>query len=218
MAARLGDNGTVAMARSLFGNVDPETKAVLRNGHLLNWLDSLPPAQRPTYIGDFTPTLLTSWRASWKFGDFTGAQRWGMVRSFFNFCEAQGWIQDSPARKLRRIHVEKGSRTAIFSDGQYEKILAAVEKYDPPNVPAPTRHAWKQRLITFVELLRWSGMPLIAAGPVLPHHAVAEGAPRHRRQKAKELPTVQLPLHVVPVLHVGPLVFDHEDSGVPCRI
>src|SRR5260370_39442316 len=47
MAARLADNGKVAMARSLFGNGDPETKAGLRNGHLLHWLVSLPTPQRP---------------------------------------------------------------------------------------------------------------------------------------------------------------------------
>ena len=218
MAARLGDNGTVSMARSLFGHVDPETKAVLKNGHLFNWLDSLPPTQRPTYISDFTPTLLTSWRASWKFGDFTGAQRWGMVRSFFNFCEAQGWIQDSPARKLRRIHVEKGSRTAIFSDEQYEKILDAVEQYDPPNVPAPTRHAWKQRLITFVELLRWSGMSLIDAVQYRPELVDAEGVLRYRRQKTGELATVQLPLHVVALLRNVPLEFDSVGAGMPFRM
>src|SRR5258708_452250 len=218
MAARLGDNGTVAMARSLFGHVDPATKAVLRNGHLLNWLDSLPSTQRPTYMTDFTPTLLASWRASWKFGDYTGAQRWGMVRSFFNFCEAQGWIQDSPARKLRRIQIEKGSRTAIFSDEQYDSVLGAVEKYDPENVPGATRHAWKQRLFTFVELLRWSGMSLIDAVQYRTELVDADGVLRYRRQKTGELATVQLPAHVMALLQSVPLERDSVGAGMPFRM
>src|ERR1700674_2959884 len=41
MIVRLGDHGTVAMARSLLGHVDPETKAVNKNGHLFDWLSTL---------------------------------------------------------------------------------------------------------------------------------------------------------------------------------
>jgi len=74
-----------------------------------------------------------------EFEDYTGAQRWGMVRSFFNFCETQGWIQDSPARKLRRIDYEKAAATAIFTDKQYAAILEAIANYEPENVPTATR-------------------------------------------------------------------------------
>jgi hypothetical protein len=75
---RLGDSGTVAMIRSLFGHIDPETKAVLSKGHLFEWLDKQVP--RPVFIADLTPTHLIAWRSRWKFGDLTAANRWSMVR------------------------------------------------------------------------------------------------------------------------------------------
>jgi len=163
MIVRLGENGTVGMARSLFGHIDSKTKSVGKPGHLFLWLDRIPTDKRPQYIADLNPPLLTQWRAAWKFADYTAAQRWGMVKSFFNFCERQGWITDSPARKLRQIDYASGSRTAIFTDDQYEMILAAVAEYEPENISAVTRAAWKERITVFLELLRWSGMALIDA-------------------------------------------------------
>ena len=222
LAARLGDNGTVAMARSLLGHINPQTKAVSSNGHLFNWLDKInqkrPPDQRIMYIGQITPAELTAWRASWKFGsDLTAAQRWTVVKGFFAFCEAQGWIDDSPARKLKRITVAKGNRTAIFSDEQYQAILDAVPLYDPENTPAVTRKAWQQRLTAFVELLRWSGMALIDAIQFRPEMLDAEGVLRYRRQKTGVLATVPLPPHVVVLLRDIPLERDSVGSAMPFR-
>lgn len=204
MAARLGDNGTVAMARSLLGHVSPDAK-LTKPGHLFLWLDKIPPATRPTCIADLTPPMLTQWRASWKFADYTAAQRWGMVRSFFNFCERQGLIDDSPARKLRSLDYDRGSRTAIFADKQYEAILATVADSGPENVHAITRAAWTERITAFIELLRWSGMALIDAVQYRPELVDAEGVLRYRRQKTGELATVQLPEHVVTALRNVPL-------------
>jgi integrase len=218
MIARLGDNGTVAMARSLLGHIDPESKAVDKPGHLFRWLDKIPPDVRPAHIADLTTSLLTQWRASWKFADYTAAQRWGMVRSFFNFCEAQGWIQDSPARKLRRVDYDSGSRTAIFTDKQYDAILGAVAESEPENVSAVTRAAWKERITTFLELLRWSGMALIDAVQFRPELVDAEGVLRYRRQKTGELATVQLPNHVVTLLRNVPLERDSVGEGQPFRM
>lgn len=86
-----------------------------------------------------------------------------MVKWFCNFCERQDWIADNPARKLRQIDYDRGSRTAIFTDRQYESILKAVSDYEPENMSTITKAAWKKRITTFLELLRWSGMALIDA-------------------------------------------------------
>jgi len=51
MITRLGDNGTVSRARTLFGNVDEEGN-VKRDGKLFGWLNAQQP--RPTYITDLT--------------------------------------------------------------------------------------------------------------------------------------------------------------------
>jgi integrase len=217
MVARLSNNGTVSMARSLFGHVD-QTHGVKKNGHLFDWLERIPSNERPTYIADLTASHLTAWRASWHFADYTAAQRWGMVRSFFNFCESQGWIQDSPARKLRRIDYEKGSRTAIFTDKQYDAILEAVAKCEPENVPAATRAAWQERIMAFVELLRWSGMALIDAVQYRPELIDAEGVLRYRRQKTGELATLQVPDHVMVLLRNVPLERDSVGPAHPFRM
>lgn len=218
MVARLGDKGTVGMARSLFGHIDPISKAIEKPGHLFQWLDKLPPDRRPAYIAEITAPLLAQWRASWKFADYTAAQRWGMVKSFFNFCEQQGWIQDSPARKLRPLEYAGGSRTAIFTDKQYKAVLKAVAAYEPENVSAVTRAAWKERITAFTELLRWSGMALIDAVQYRPESVDSEGVLRYRRQKTGELATVQLPDHVVTALRNVPLEKDSVGEGQPFRM
>ena len=206
LIARLGDNGTAAMARSLLGHVDPESKEVINNGHLFNWLATIPPATRPAYVADITPAHLTQWRAAWKFGsDLTAAQRWSMVKGFFGFCEAQGWIDDSPARKMKSLSVAKGNRTAIFSDEQYAAILDAVSISEPENIPAATRAGWHQRLATFIELLRWSGMDLIDAVQYRPALVDKDGVLRYRRQKTDVLATVPLPDRVVALLRDIPM-------------
>jgi integrase len=218
MAARLGNKGTVAMARSLFGHIDADSKAVEKPSHLFLWLGKIPPDTRPTYIVDLSAALLTQWRASWKFADYTAAQRWGMVKSFFNFCERQGFIQDSPARKLRRVDYDKGSRTAIFTDKQYEAILEAVAGYEPENISAVTRTAWKERIAAFLELLRWSGMAMIDAVQYRPELVDGEGVLRYRRQKTGELATVPLPAQVVTILTNIPLEKDSVGHDHPFRM
>jgi integrase len=215
MIARLGDNGTVALARALLGQIDPETKAVLNKGHLFTWLTTFSGARRPAYIADVTPADLTSWRASWKFGDYTAAQRWNMVCSFFNFCEAQGWVQNNPARKLKSIPVEKGGRTAIFTDEQYATILQTIPFYEPANVS--DLKIWEQRVLTFVELLRWSGMSLIDAVQYRPEQIDSDGVLRYRRQKTGQLATVNLPEHLLALLRSVPLEKDSVGSGQPFR-
>lgn len=217
--ARLGDNGTVGMIRSLLGHVNPETKQVERGGHFFYWLDRQVP--RPAFLSELTPAHLTAWRASWKFDDYTAAQRWGMVTDFFSFCERQGWVQDSPARKLQKLEYERGNRTAIFSDAQYEAVLSAVERYEPENVPDATRKGWKQRLTTFLELLRWSGMALIDAVQFRPELVDDKGVLRYRRQKTsrrtKLVATVPLPAHVVALLRSVPLERDSAGPDQPFR-
>ena len=205
MITRLGDNGTVLNVRALLGHVDPETKEVRKNGHLFDWLATLPAESRPQYVADITPAHLTAWRSSWGFGDYTGAQRWSMVKGFLNFCEAQGWIQESPARKLRRIEYKKGSRTAIFTDGQYAAILETARVHVPETVPEVTKRVWQQRMLAFIELLRWSGMAIIDAVQFRPQLVDSEGVLRYRRQKTHVVAVVPLPDHVVDLLRSVPL-------------
>jgi integrase len=217
MVVRLGKTGTVPMARSLLGHVDPKNHDVTNPGTcLVGWKEF--PWRHARLTLQTLHALLTEWRGTWKFADYTAAQRWGMVKIFFNFCVAQGWIQDNPARKLRRIDYEKGSRTAIFTDKQYDTILDAVASYEPENVPAITRSVWQERVTTFVELLRWRGMALVDAVQWRPELVDAEGVLRYRRQKTGELATVALPGHVTTLLRSVPLERDSVGPGAPLRM
>jgi len=207
---RLGDNGTVRNSRSLLGYLNPETKSVTRAGRLFKWVErhnaDKPTDQVIVYIADVGPQHLTEWRASWNFGsDTTRAQRWTRVKDFFNFCECQGWITDSPARKLKNISVAKGNRTGIFTEVQYCQILNAIPLYDPENVPQITRQAWQQRLTIFTELLRWSGMAPVDAVLYHPGLVDAEGVLTYRRRKTGQLAIVPLPEHVRTLLRDIPL-------------
>jgi integrase len=201
----LGDGGTVELNRVFWGDIDPATKAVRREGKLFAWIATLPLAQRPVYVQDITSQHLSNWRAAWKWNDLTKKNRWHMVRGFFNFCESRGWITDNPARKMKPLKARKGSRTVIFSDAQYETILAAVSKYDPPEFQSPEkRKHWQERIRTFVELLRWSAMDLVDAVEFRPE-SITGDVLRYRRQKTKELGTVKLPPHVLIALRSLPL-------------
>ncbi len=216
MITRLGDNGTVAMARSLLGNIHPDSKVVLSKGHFFEWLDKLP--QRPTFISEITPAHLTSWRASWKFGsDLTAANRWTMVKGFFSFCESQDWIDDTPARKLKPIEVEPGNRTTIFTDAQYDKILEAVSLYDPENTPEATRKNWQDRLRAFVQLMRWSGMALIDAVQFRPEQIGSDGILRYRRQKTGGRAFAPIPRPVLEELRAVPPERDSVGAAMPFR-
>jgi len=215
-----GDNGTVAMIRSLLGAVDPKTKTLnpKRPGHLFNWLDSLP--KRINYISDFLPEHLTSWRANWKFGsDLTKAQRWRMLRGFFSFCDSQGWLKEDPCRKLKGIKADKRNRTGYFTDEQYAAILDAVPLYDPENVPAETRKAWQQRMTAFIELLRWAGMALVDAVQFRPEWVKGDVL-RYTRHKTKESAceaVVVLPERLLRQLRNIPLERNSVSADQPFR-
>ncbi len=220
LRTRHGDNSTLWNARSLLGHINPETKTVTRAGHFTRWLDrynqNQPLNKRLTHIADLTPAHLTMWRSLWRFGDKTAAQRWGSVKGFLNFCEAHDWLTRNPAGKLKPLKMRKGNRTAVFSDEQCTAILDAVALYDPPNVPAATRRSWQQRLTTFIELLRWSGMDLVDAVQYRPD-LVADEVLRYKRKKTGELATVPLPAHLIILLRDVPLERDSIGLEMPFR-
>ncbi|PYU58038.1 MAG: hypothetical protein DMG55_18035 [Acidobacteria bacterium] len=184
MKFRQLSESTLNRARTLLGDVDSEGN-VSHNGKLFDWLDKQVP--RPMCIADITPAHLTGWRATWNYGsDLTAAISWDGVKTFFKFCVGQGWITANPANGARRPKVEKGNRTATFTDEQYERILSATKG--------------DRLLEAFLELLRWSGMALID-GVLFEHGLVDDnGVLSYKREKTGELATVKLPKHVVVLL------------------
>ena len=196
MIHRLGDNNTVKRARTLFGDVDAEGN-VKREGRLFDWLKKQ--NVRPRLITDLTAPHLSDWRNGWGYGsDMTTRQSWTEVVTFFKFCVAQGWLVKSAAKELRHPKVQKGNRTGIFSDKQYEKILEKARG--------------NQRLHTFLEFMRWSGMALVDAVAFDRITLHEDGVLRYNRIKTGTLATVKLPEHVIIMLRDVPLNSDNTDE------
>jgi integrase len=204
MKARLGDGRTVEATQSFWGEVDPITKDVVREGNFFAWTASLPADTRAVYVRDVTPQHLTAWRASWKYMDSTASTRWTMVKAFFSFCEGQGWIEDNPGRKMKPLKVKKGNRTSIFTDTQYEAILDAASAYAPEHRAAEEIKHRPEQVRTFIELLRWSAMSPVDAIEFRPE-MITGNVLRYRRQKTRVLATVKLPDHVIAALRSVPL-------------
>src|SRR5260370_2311628 len=189
MTRRLCDNGTVRRDRTLFGDVNAQGNAK-RDGKLFAWLKKQVP--RPTFISDITVPHLSAWRSAWDYNsDLTTKQSWCEVVTFFNFCVSQGWLTKSPAQEIRYPKVARGNRTGTFSDEQYDKILETSRG--------------EQRLNTFLEFLRWSGMALVDAVEFDRKTLDADGVLRYTRKKTGTLATVNLPDHVIVLLRSVPL-------------
>jgi integrase len=187
MIARLGDNGTVSRARTLLGDVVLDG-TVKRNGKLFEWLYSMTPRLR--FITDIASTHLAEWRQGWGYGsDGTAFQSWCDVKTFFKFCHMQGWIAANPAAQLRHPKKKRGNRTGLFTDEQYDAILAKARG--------------DQMLETFLELLRWSGMAMVD-GVEFEQKYVTDGVLRYTRQKSKEMATVVLPERLLTMLRALP--------------
>jgi len=196
MITRLGDNGTVSRARTLFGDVNAQGNAK-RDGKLFAWLKKQVP--RPTFISDITVPHLSAWRSAWDYNsDLTTKQSWCEVVTFFNFCVSQGWLTKSPAQEIRYPKVARGNRTGTFSDEQYDKILETSRG--------------EQRLNTFLEFLRWSGMALVDAVEFDRKTLGKDGVLRYTRKKTGTLATVKLPDHVVILLRDVPLDADNTQE------
>lgn len=141
---------------------------------------------RPLLISEMTPSHVTAWRATWKCGDQTAAISFDAAKTFFKFCVGQGWIELNPAGSLKRPKIARGSRTATFTDKQYDAILAASKG--------------NERLEAFLELLRWSGMALIDGVLFNVKTLDDAGVLRYKRQKTGTLATLKLQPHVVALL------------------
>jgi integrase len=230
--ARLGDNNTVKMRRSLLGHIEAEKdkngketgeKIARLPGHLFRWVkdynDRQPEAKRIVNVQQLTDEVILEWRNSWTFGsDLTRRQRWNMVRTFIKFCLRRKWLKEDPTAHVMQFPVAKGNRTAVFTEEQYAAILHAIEEYDPENLPELTRRNWRTRLRAFVELLRWSGMAPIDAIHFRPEQIDGNGVLRYQRHKTGVLAIVPLPERILELLRDVPLEADSVSADMPFRV
>jgi integrase len=190
-------SGTLERKRTMWGHGDH------RKGSFLNWVDTLSP--RPVLISEITTAQLDAWRAAQDFdSDLSLNSAITDVKSFFKFCKTRGLVQSNPADEIERPSIAKGNRTTAFSDSEYEAILEAAKATDD------------QRLVTFLELMRWSGMDLMDASQYQPSQLKGDVL-TYRRCKTGNLAVPILPAHVIAMLRSVPLVSDSVGPEMPFR-
>ncbi len=194
--------GTLESLQTILGYVDPKTFAVRRPGKLLIWVNNQSP--RPVFVSDLTPILVENFLSSWKVSDTTASHDFGKLKQFFKYCLKHRWISDNPMAHSKRQEIKKGNRTGAFSDEQWITIRNSARAAVEQATDLEGRHE-AQRLLTFVELLRWSGMALVDAtlfsfDDAPKCHVDANGVLTYQRTKTDKTAITTLPAHVLALL------------------
>jgi integrase len=204
------EDSTINSFRGLLGYVDPTTFEARRSGKLLDWITTQNP--RPVFVSDITRAHADAFQLSWKSNDRTERMNFGRLNQFFDFCVGHRWINENPMANRKRPVVKRGNRTGAFTDEQWLKIEATAEEAVETATKTVEEHQDAERLLAFVELLRWSGMALHDASMFsfndAPRCSVnSNGVLTYVRQKTKKFnrsAIVQLPPHVVELLNKIP--------------
>jgi integrase/recombinase XerD len=118
---------------------------------LLTWCH----ANAVQFLSDLDLVHLRKWRSSWELGALAMQKKQDIVRQFFSFCVASGWVKENAAKGLSRIKVTP-KPTDYFNPDEMKKILrVALEK--SRSVPA---HKSLSKLYALVLLMRWSGLAI----------------------------------------------------------
>ncbi len=106
------------------------------------------------FISQLTSESMVRFRASWTDSPISALKKLERLRSFFRFCAGMKWVDENPVGMLKapKFHQKP---TLPFTGEEFERILAAVDKY-------PTKNSFgidnRARLRAFVLLLRYSGL------------------------------------------------------------
>jgi integrase/recombinase XerD len=94
-------------------------------------------------------------REGWKLSGTTTRKRLELVRGFFSFCVASGWVQTNPAKTIRPP-AHKPVPTLPYSDDEWKKIVWALDAYKEIHRQSPMPIIQKLRALVF--LMRYSGL------------------------------------------------------------
>jgi integrase len=94
-------------------------------------------------------------RESWTYSGTTTAKRLELMRAFFSFCVASGWIEKNPAKGVKPPKAHP-SPTLPYSEYEWRDILTALDVYGAIHVQSPPRI--QKQLRALVLLMRYSGL------------------------------------------------------------
>lgn len=95
-------------------------------------------------------------RESWKVAPITMQKRLEMVKAFFRFCVASGWISVSPATAIK-APAFKQEPTLPFEDEEIERILSALDKQYLQAHPF-SNETTKMKLRAFILVMLYTGI------------------------------------------------------------
>jgi integrase len=157
------DAAIVKQYRSTFGWVDKDGGV---HGSLLGFVEEYNedhPNEPILAIADMTPLICQQWRDSDWFGDLspaTARQRWGVVRSFFNFLFELGVIPKNPTVTIKAPVASDNFANVPFTNKQFRAIRDSAEWYVDERVVNGERDVYRKRMYAFLELLRNTGMDI----------------------------------------------------------
>lgn len=105
-------------------------------------------------LSDITLHRLEQYRKTWVGSPITRRKRQERLRSFFLYCLRHKWVSENPAALLSTIKVSHPPTLPLTRE-QFASVMEAAEKYNPR---ASDKNWRRQRAISMLLLLRWSGM------------------------------------------------------------
>lgn len=98
---------------------------------------------------------LRHYRSGWNLASSSSRKRLELLRGFFGFCVASGWVQSNPAKQIKFGKVQL-CPTEPFSESEWEKIVWALDAYE--EIHPQTAASTLRQLRALVLLLRYSGL------------------------------------------------------------
>ena len=145
-------------------------------------------------LADWDTAALREWRETWGCAKATHRRRLAQVKAFCAFAAAEGWVDESPARRLRPPKAD-APPTMPLSVTEMRMLLRSAESSSP-------------RDLAFVLLMRYSGLAIQDAA-TLARDQLDGTLLTLRRGKSGELVQVDLPEPVVEALEGLPVEGRH---------
>lgn len=165
LEAKINGNGQVDIAyaidqfnqETLRLNREEETRRKYKQtlDRLRTWCACQQPAL--FLVRELDVPTVHSWISSWKGAPTTRHNQHQRVRTFFRFCNDQGWIADNPAKKIKNVTPEQ-EETLPFTREQYDALIEATYYYDGRSKRRNGNTVNSKRTRAYIKLLRWSGL------------------------------------------------------------
>ena len=171
---------------------------------LLEFLDraSLTAVDPILRMDQLSGEIIEDWAAGWRSNDSTSRVRRSIAAGFFNWAMRRGHLRVKPQFERRRV--KSGNRCGVFTEEQFQRLLAALPFYFSGRGPKMSDNL-VPRLRAFLEAGRWGGMAvcdIVLFSPAM--NLNPADVLTYRRKKTGEIAQVALPAEVAARLRAIP--------------